>query len=167
MDPCPPLRAPACEIHGRGAKKTCGATERHRGVRPGKRVGLFMGRSELAVVAILACLESGAANVPIDPGHPEERVRQIIAEPETATILTEAATLERARQVLSGEIIALDAQAAAIGSAPGRVFRSDTGLSPRDLCHRVETAAVASVLRRSGRVKSAGACTRQQRPQHP
>jgi amino acid adenylation domain-containing protein len=46
---------------------------RSRGVGPNRIVAILMERSVDAVVALLAAFETGAAYVPIDPGHPLER----------------------------------------------------------------------------------------------
>ena len=48
------------------------------GACPGSLIGLCLNRSERPIIAILACLKAGAAYVPIDPTHPDERVRYII-----------------------------------------------------------------------------------------
>ncbi|OBA89888.1 hypothetical protein A5662_23635 [Mycobacteriaceae bacterium 1482268.1] len=45
------------------------------GATPGQRVALLFSRSAEAIVAILAVLKTGAAYVPIDPEHPEARVK--------------------------------------------------------------------------------------------
>ncbi|MFI7638050.1 amino acid adenylation domain-containing protein [Nonomuraea sp. NPDC049400] len=50
-----------------------------RGVRGGDLVGLRMGRSIDAVVAMLAIWRAGAAYVPLDPEYPQERLRAMAA----------------------------------------------------------------------------------------
>ncbi|MGK5552278.1 amino acid adenylation domain-containing protein [Actinomadura kijaniata] len=73
-----------------------------RGVGPERFVALALPRSAELVVAVLAVLKAGAAYVPIDPGHPADRVAAMLddAEPvlaistrETAAVLPD--TVER------------------------------------------------------------------------
>src|SRR4051812_37244734 len=61
-----------------------------RGVGPGKFVAIYFQRSELPIVAILACLKAGAAYVPIDPGYPAERITHIVDELGVLVCLTDS-----------------------------------------------------------------------------
>jgi amino acid adenylation domain-containing protein len=63
---------------------------RARGAGPGCRVGLLLDRSLLWPVALLACLRSGAAFVPLDPRYPEERLRYMATDARLAFLLTAA-----------------------------------------------------------------------------
>lgn len=78
------------------------------GAGPGKFVGIYFGRSEKPIIAILACLKSGAAYVPIDPAYPSERVRGILAESEAILLLTEDSLLSLATEYFDGPILAVD-----------------------------------------------------------
>ncbi|OLF09114.1 hypothetical protein BLA60_21300 [Actinophytocola xinjiangensis] len=51
-----------------------------RGVAPGDRVGLRLGRSVDAVVAMLGVLKAGGAYVPVDPEYPAERVEYLLGD---------------------------------------------------------------------------------------
>ena len=42
--------------------------------------GVLLPRSAEAIVAILAVLKTGAAYVPIDPAHPDERIGFVLAD---------------------------------------------------------------------------------------
>ena len=53
---------------------------RAAGAGPGELIGLCLNRSELPIIAILGCLKAGAAYAPIDPTHPDERIRYIVDE---------------------------------------------------------------------------------------
>ncbi|OBK94862.1 non-ribosomal peptide synthetase, partial [Mycobacterium sp. 1165178.9] len=48
------------------------------GVGPGRRVALLLERSDKTVVAMLAVLKTGAAYVPIDPAHPDARIKFMV-----------------------------------------------------------------------------------------
>jgi non-ribosomal peptide synthetase-like protein len=113
---------------------------RQVGIGRGALVGIAFDRSELPIIAILGCLKAGAAYVPIDPGHPDERIRFIIEEAEIAALLTERTQLPRICALFGGRVIALD-DAPALAVAPAsRPARADIGLSPHDLCYVIYTS---------------------------
>lgn len=114
---------------------------RRRDARPGKLIGLYFERSELPIIAVLACLKAGSAYVPIDPIHPEERIRYILGEAEVEVLLTEQALVEGAGRMFAGTIISLDGCSADIAAQPTRrLSRRETGLSPDDLCYVIYTS---------------------------
>ncbi|MEM1230336.1 MAG: MupA/Atu3671 family FMN-dependent luciferase-like monooxygenase, partial [Pseudomonadota bacterium] len=49
-----------------------------RGVAAGAIVGLYLGKSPMAVAAMLGILRCGAAYLPLDPAYPKERLRFIV-----------------------------------------------------------------------------------------
>ncbi|WP_198670662.1 non-ribosomal peptide synthetase [Oceanicella sp. SM1341] len=59
------------------------------------RIAIALPRSAEMVVALLAVLKCGAAYIPLDPGHPEERLRMVLEDGGAALLLTRdaAATL--------------------------------------------------------------------------
>jgi amino acid adenylation domain-containing protein len=61
-----------------------------QGVRSGHRVGLFVERGVDAVVGILGILKAGAAYLPLDPGHPVERVKDILEDARPSTVVTQS-----------------------------------------------------------------------------
>ncbi|RAV13514.1 non-ribosomal peptide synthetase [Mycolicibacterium sp. GF69] len=78
-----------------------------RGAGPGECVALLFGRSAEAIIAILAVLKTGAAYLPIDPGHPEARIRFMFEDATPVAAVTNATLVER----LSGfdvPVIAID-----------------------------------------------------------
>ncbi|MEI2453367.1 amino acid adenylation domain-containing protein [Lysobacter firmicutimachus] len=50
------------------------------GIGPEARVAVLADRSADAIVGVLAALAAGAAYVPLDPGHPDERLRFLLAD---------------------------------------------------------------------------------------
>ncbi|MDF3299505.1 amino acid adenylation domain-containing protein [Streptomyces tropicalis] len=60
------------------------------GAGPGTSVGLLLERSLALPVVLLAVLKSGAAYVPLDPGHPEPRVLSLLTEAGIALVVADA-----------------------------------------------------------------------------
>ncbi|WP_432124771.1 amino acid adenylation domain-containing protein [Streptomyces sp. C10-9-1] len=57
------------------------------GAGPGGAVGVALPRTVEAVVAVLAVLKSGAAYLPVDTGHPAERIAAVLDEARPAVVL--------------------------------------------------------------------------------
>ncbi|MFG2679656.1 amino acid adenylation domain-containing protein [Streptomyces sp. NPDC048392] len=75
-----------------------------RGIGPEAAVGLALPRSLDSVVALFAVLRVGAAYVPLELDHPDERLRAIVADARPETVLTVSAVSHR----LTGDLIELD-----------------------------------------------------------
>lgn len=73
------------------ADRLAGVLHRH-GVRPGDLVALCTTRSPRAVVAMLAAWRSGAAYLPVDPGHPPARIEYLIADARPAVVFVDTST---------------------------------------------------------------------------
>ncbi|MEU2357163.1 amino acid adenylation domain-containing protein [Streptomyces misionensis] len=67
-----------------------------RGADPTTLIALALPRSATAVEAMLAVGKSGAAYLPLDPGHPGERVAQLLSDARPGLLLTTAETLRDA-----------------------------------------------------------------------
>ncbi|WKV70419.1 non-ribosomal peptide synthetase [Streptomyces sp. PCS3-D2] len=78
-----------------------------RGIGPEATVGLAVPRSTDAIVALFAVLRTGAAYVPLELDHPDERIAAIVADARPEVILTVAAVSPRLDR-LPGELIELD-----------------------------------------------------------
>ncbi|MEE1671628.1 amino acid adenylation domain-containing protein [Streptomyces sp. WAC07094] len=65
------------------------------GVRPESLVAVMMERSVDLVVALLAVLKAGGAYVAVDPGYPDERVRDILADARPVTVLADREARDR------------------------------------------------------------------------
>ncbi|MCX4735742.1 non-ribosomal peptide synthetase [Streptomyces sp. NBC_01363] len=75
-----------------------------RGIGPETTVGLAIPRSLDSIVALFAVLRVGAAYVPLELDHPDERITTIVADARPEVILTVSAVSPR----LGGELIELD-----------------------------------------------------------
>ena len=63
-----------------------------QGVKQETLVGVFMGRSELLIIGILAILKAGGAYVPLDPSYPKDRLSYIVEDSTVRTLITSAET---------------------------------------------------------------------------
>ncbi len=63
------------------------------GVGPESRVGVALARSVDLLVGLIAVLKSGGAFVPLDPGHPRERLAQIVDDAGIVHLVTERASV--------------------------------------------------------------------------
>jgi len=68
---------------------------RSLGVGPDSLVGVFLERSDQAIVALLAVLKAGGAYLPLDPAYPGERVATILDDARPTVLLTEQHLLDR------------------------------------------------------------------------
>ncbi|MBN7386003.1 non-ribosomal peptide synthetase [Mycobacteroides abscessus] len=60
------------------------------GAGPGEVVGLLVPRSGEAIIGLLAILKTGAAYLPIDPAHPDERIKFMVSDAGPVAALTTA-----------------------------------------------------------------------------
>ena len=67
---------------------------RKLGVGPDSLVGVYLERSALAIVALVAVLKAGGAYLPLDPAYPSERVAMILDDAQPLVLLTEKHLLD-------------------------------------------------------------------------
>ncbi|MBI3555412.1 MAG: amino acid adenylation domain-containing protein, partial [Deltaproteobacteria bacterium] len=112
-----------------------------QGAGPGKFVGLYFERSMHPIIAILGCLKSGAAYVPIDPSYPGDRIRHIMLESEAVMMVTESALASRAAEHFDGLVAAIDSEAAEIDlQSPKKLTRLESGVKSSDLAYVIYTS---------------------------
>ncbi|MVO85503.1 amino acid adenylation domain-containing protein, partial [Streptomyces sp. p1417] len=68
---------------------------RGHGAGPGRFVAVALPRSPELVVAVLAILKSGAAYVPVDPGHPADRIAYTLTDTRPELVVTAAGFADR------------------------------------------------------------------------
>ena len=106
-----------------------------RGAGPGKSVALLFSRSAEAIVSIAAVLKTGAAYLPIDPAHPDARIRFMVADAAPIAAVTTAALAGR----LAGhELVLIDIDDPAIASHPAIAL--PTAPSPEDIAYLIYTS---------------------------
>ena len=69
-----------------------------RDVQPEHLIALFVDKSELLIVIILAIWKSGAAYTAIDPAYPDERARFVLEDTETRVVITSERHVQRLEQ---------------------------------------------------------------------
>ncbi|WP_166664381.1 non-ribosomal peptide synthetase [Actinophytocola oryzae] len=109
------------------------------GVGPESLVGICVERDLDMVVGLLAVLKAGAAYVPLDPGHPAERLARVLADTAAPVVLTQERLLGRVPRH-GGRVICLDGaeDAARVATRPGgRVART---VSPENLAYVTYTS---------------------------
>ncbi|WP_433360229.1 non-ribosomal peptide synthetase [Streptosporangium sp. CA-115845] len=106
---------------------------RAEGVGPGALVAICAERSPATLVGLLAVARAGGAYLPLDPGHPEERLRFVLEDSGAGLLLTDLATRDR----LSGfEIPTLVLEDQAGPEEPAGLGRP----SPEDLAYVIYTS---------------------------
>ncbi|WP_337822050.1 amino acid adenylation domain-containing protein [Amycolatopsis sp. A1MSW2902] len=114
---------------------------RRAGGRRGRAVGLYFNRSELPVLAVLACHKAGVTYVPLERGWPAERIRHIVDELEIFLCVTESA-LEEQWSATFGGIAALSADEPSAAST-ARLRDDEVGVCPTDLAYVIYTSGTS------------------------
>ncbi|WP_197501776.1 non-ribosomal peptide synthetase [Mycobacterium sp. 1164985.4] len=109
------------------------------GVGPGQRVALLVARSMEAIVAVLGVLKTGAAYVPIDPGHPDPRIGFMLADAAPVAAVTTAGFRSR----LGGhELLVVEVDNLATGDWTGTALPVP---SPDDVAYLIYTSGTTGV----------------------
>ncbi|MFJ4192152.1 amino acid adenylation domain-containing protein [Kitasatospora sp. NPDC089509] len=110
-----------------------GVAERLRalGVGPGRTVAVLLPRTPRLLAALLGVLKSGAAYLPLDPGHPAERLALVLADGEAAAVLTDLP----AERVPAGDWTVL-----AVDGIGGARRTGDTPIDPRTAAYVLHTS---------------------------
>jgi amino acid adenylation domain-containing protein len=73
------------------------------GVRSGDRVAVVLSNGPRQVEALLGILKAGGVFVSLDPTHPTKRLKTVLAEAQSAMLITDRACLERHRELREGQ----------------------------------------------------------------
>jgi len=96
---------------------------RGHGLSPDDTVGLHMEHGTDTVVAMLAVLKAGASYLPLDPGHPPERIAFMVRDSEAAAVVTDQPSgrlLDLPAPVLTREELESSPGPAPSGATTGR-----------------------------------------------
>jgi amino acid adenylation domain-containing protein len=106
-----------------------------RGIRPGSLVALLLERSIELVVSALAVLKTGAAYVPLDVSHPDERLGALIREALAPLVLT---TSKHHNRIAGGaQTILLDREPL---DGPGDPGNPETSVSQQSVAYVIFTS---------------------------
>ncbi|OCB48449.1 non-ribosomal peptide synthetase [Mycobacterium vulneris] len=110
-----------------------------RGAGPGETVALLISRSAEAIISILAVLKTGAAYLPIDPAHPDDRIAFMLTD---AAPVVAVSTTELRDRLDRGEVPVVGVDDPAIGSQPCGAL---PGPQPDDLAYMTYTSGTTGV----------------------
>ncbi|MEU6095301.1 amino acid adenylation domain-containing protein [Streptomyces sp. NPDC047079] len=120
---------------------------RARGTGPESVVGVLLDRGVELPTALLAVWQAGGAYLPLDPATPATRVGQVLADAGVRVVVTQAAHRGLLAPHFTGEVIAVDTDAAAIAAHPGGPPDHPAHLDPR---HGRDLDLLAYVIYTSG-----------------
>ncbi|TYP75461.1 amino acid adenylation domain-containing protein [Paenibacillus methanolicus] len=111
------------------------------GLRKGEFVTIFMERGLSTIVSLLGVLKAGGVYVPVDPEHPEDRIRYIIGDTASPYVLTNARYAAKARALCE----TLPSVKAIVPVDNGELARLaadnvDAGVLPEDLAYVIYTS---------------------------
>ncbi|MGH3959764.1 amino acid adenylation domain-containing protein [Mycobacterium sp.] len=110
-----------------------------QGAGPGQSVALLFSRSAEAVIAIAAVLKTGAAYMPIDPAHPDARIRFMVADATPIVAITTAVLADR----LHGcDLPVIDVNDPVVDTQPGTALPAP---APDDIAHIIYTSGTTGV----------------------
>ncbi len=88
-----------------------------RGVRPGSRVGVLLGRTAESVVALLAIWKAGGVYLPLDPTHPAARLSFVLGDALPEVLITRGG-LPEGVEAGGAQLIDLDAERELLAAQP-------------------------------------------------
>ncbi|MEV6939092.1 condensation domain-containing protein, partial [Streptomyces sp. NPDC051132] len=114
-----------------------------RGAGPGRVVALALHRGLGLLPALLAVLKTGAAYLPLDPGHPAQRLRLVMDDADPVLLVTETALAPRftggvPAVVLDDPAVEADLAARPAGGLTDADRRGATG--PSDIAYIIHTS---------------------------
>jgi amino acid adenylation domain-containing protein len=107
------------------------------GVEPDRLVGVFLGRSPEAVIALLAVVKAGGAFLVLDPEAPPQRLRHILSDARVAAVVTNQELAARLNGAVA-RLICLDSEQGSIASEPQHDLPSSA--SAANLAYAVYTS---------------------------
>ncbi|MEB3982900.1 amino acid adenylation domain-containing protein, partial [Mycobacterium sp. 663a-19] len=110
-----------------------------RGAGPGHTVALLFNRSPQAITAMLAVLKTGAAYLPIDPGHPDARIGFMLAD---ATPIAAITTADLRPRLHASDLQVIDIDDPALHNQPST---TPPAPHPTDIAYLIYTSGTTGV----------------------
>lgn len=110
---------------------------RRRGVAPGELVAVCLNRTVDIPIALAAVMKAGAAYIPLDPTHPEERLHYILKDADASCIITVSDYLS----IFDGSgtpVLLLDSESEAVERQPSTP--PPVAVRPEDLAYVIYTS---------------------------
>ncbi len=98
-----------------------------KGIGKGDRVSVMVPRSEWYHICSIGVLKTGAAYVPLDPSHPDERLSFIMEDSGSRMVIVAPGTAERARRITGLPLLDCTVPGPA-GFAPADISPGDTAV---------------------------------------
>ncbi|KAJ1911332.1 hypothetical protein IWQ60_010188, partial [Tieghemiomyces parasiticus] len=113
---------------------------RDHGAQPEVRIALLLPKSIEFIIALFAVLKSGAAYVPIDLEHPEERIRYIIEDSKATLVLASSVTQGRLGNITCPKLLVNNVAEALPGTEDNACPFIAHHNEPKDLAYIVYTS---------------------------
>ncbi|HEU4558536.1 MAG TPA: amino acid adenylation domain-containing protein, partial [Longimicrobium sp.] len=108
------------------------------GARPEARVGICLERSVELMVAILGVMKAGAAYVPMDPGHPAERLAYVLEDSGVEVLLTQEKLRGRIPVPGGVHVVSVDRERHRVAAESTEPL--ETGVTPENLAYVIYTS---------------------------
>jgi N-(5-amino-5-carboxypentanoyl)-L-cysteinyl-D-valine synthase len=136
-----------CELNERSNQLAHWLVSPAVGITSGDRIGLYLDKSHLGVIATFAIWKAGAAYVPIDPTCPAERLRFTIADTNPIAIITNRQYVTQLSEILDAEgLMAITIEIESVLGANGGVVK----MSRQNPSLELSSEALAYVTYTSG-----------------
>ncbi|WP_329403789.1 non-ribosomal peptide synthetase [Streptomyces virginiae] len=113
---------------------------RSRGVGREDLVGLVVDRTPAGVAALWGILKAGAAYVPLDPGHPGVRIREILQGSAAGICLTRRHLVEDLAPFVPGTLLAVEDLLDSPAAGPDAAADGTADVRPADLAYVIHTS---------------------------
>ncbi|MFE6686303.1 amino acid adenylation domain-containing protein [Streptomyces sp. NPDC057743] len=115
------------EVHAE-AERLAGRV-RAAGAEPHTLVAVVMPKGSGQIVAVAGIMATGAAYVPLDPGWPDDRLRQLLQDAGAGVVLTVRAERDRLRGLTEARVLVVDEPAVEEPAAPPAAPRTSDDLA--------------------------------------